>query len=254
MNKTPGAAAVVAALVVGAALVAGSLLVRASLDRQTAALDRGTATLAGMQDALKTLNQSVQASAAAARPAPAVAVRSGPDPAQRYTIATDGAPVRGQPDAKITLVEFADFQCPFCARVQPTLQQIRDTYGDQVRLVFKNLPLSIHPKAPGAAAAAEAAHRQGKFWEMQELIFANQKTLDDDHYRAWAGQIGLDMAQWDKDRGSPEVAARVAADAKEAERLGVSGTPAFFVNGRFLSGAQPFEAFKSLIDQEIGKH
>ena len=98
--------------------------------------------------------------------------------------------MRGQPDAKITLVEFMDFQCPFCARVQPTLQQIRDTYGDQVRVVFKHLPLSFHPKAPGAATVAEAAHRQGKFWEMQELIFANQGTLDDEHYRAWAQQSG----------------------------------------------------------------
>ncbi len=246
MNKTSGAVAVIAALVIGAALLAGSLLVRTSLDHQTAAI-------AGVQEALKTLNQSVQASAAA-KPAPTVAnARRGPDPAQRYTIAVNGSPVRGQPDAKVTLVEFMDFQCPFCARVQPTLQQIRDTYGDQVRVVFKHLPLNFHPKAPGAAAAAEAAHRQGKFWEMEELIFANQKTLDDEHYRAWAQQLGLDVAQWDKDRQSPEVAARVAADAKEAERLGVSGTPAFFVNGRFLSGAQPFESFKSLIDQELGK-
>jgi protein-disulfide isomerase len=246
MNKTSGAVAVIAALVVGAALVAGSLLVRDSLDRQTAAL-------AGVHEALKTLNQSVQANAAATKPTPATAPRRGPDPAQRYTIDLNGAPVRGQPDAKITLVEFVDFQCPFCARVQPTLQQIRDAYGDQVRVVFKHLPLSFHPKAAGAAAAAEAAHRQGKFWEMQELIFANQSTLDDEHYRAWAQQLGLDVAQWEKDRQSPEVLARIAADAKEAEKLGVSGTPAFFVNGRFLSGAQPFASFKSVIDQEIGK-
>ncbi|MFO1434670.1 MAG: thioredoxin domain-containing protein [Candidatus Competibacteraceae bacterium] len=244
MNKTAGAVAVLAVLVIGAALVAGSLLVRDSLDRQTAAI-------AGVQEALKTLNQSVQASAAA-KPAPAAA-RRGPDPAQRYTIAVNGSPVRGQPDAKVTLVEFMDFQCPFCARVQPTLQQIRETYGDQVRVVFKHLPLSFHPKAAGAAAAAEAAHRQGKFWEMQELIFANQSTLDDEHYRAWAQQLGLDVAQWEKDRQSPEVLARVAADAKDAEKLGVSGTPAFFVNGRFLSGAQPFASFKNVIDQEIGK-
>lgn len=246
MNKIPGAASVIAALIVGAAFVAGSLLVRDSLDRQTAAI-------AGVQDALKTLNQSVQASAAAAKPTPTAAARRSPDPAQRYTIALDGAPVRGQPDAKVTLVEFVDFQCPYCARVQPTLQQIQDSYGGQVRIVFKHLPLSFHPKAPGAATAAEAAHRQGKFWEMHDLIFANQGTLDDAHYRTWAEQIGLDVAQWEKDRSSPEVAARVAADTKEAERLSVGGTPAFFVNGRFLSGAQPLASFKSVIDQEIGK-
>jgi protein-disulfide isomerase len=105
----------------------------------------------------------------------------------------------------------------------------------------------------GAHTAAEAAHRQGKFWEMHDLIFANQRALSDAKYLAYAEQIGLDLDRFQKDAKSSEVLRRVEADSAEAGKLGVTGTPAFFINGRFLSGAQPFESFKRLIDEELRK-
>ena len=107
--------------------------------------------------------------------------------------------------------------------------------------------------APAAHAAAEAAHRQGKFWEMHDLIFANQREMTPQKYEEYAQQLGLDMDRFRKDVASPAVKKKVDADAAEAARLGVTGTPGFFVNGRFLSGAKPFESFKELIDEELKK-
>ncbi len=119
--------------------------------------------------------------------------------------------------------------------------------------VWKHLPLSIHPKAPAAHAASEAAHRQGKFWEMRDMIFAetNWREADPSVYVAYAEALGLDVEQFRRDVDSDAVKARVDADSAEAARLGVRGTPGFFINGRFLSGAQPFEAFQRLIDAEL---
>ena len=149
-------------------------------------------------------------------------------------------------------MEFSDFQCPFCGRVTPTLRQIEREYGDRVRIVFQHLPLRMHSKAPAAHAAAEAAHRQGKFWEMHDLIFANQREMSEAKYVEYAEQIGIDVDRFNRDVVSADVKAKVDADAAEAEKLGVTGTPGFFVNGRFLSGAQPFSAFKTVIDRELG--
>jgi protein-disulfide isomerase len=121
-----------------------------------------------------------------------------------------------------------------------------------VRIVFKHLPLRIHPRAPAAHAAAEAAHRQGKFWEMHDRIFENQRELAPEKYVEYAQEMGLDVERFKKDVAAAAVKSRVDGDAQEAEKLGVTGTPAFFVNGKFLSGAQPFDAFKRLIDAELG--
>jgi len=120
-----------------------------------------------------------------------------------------------------------------------------------VRIVFKHQPLSIHPKAPAAHAAAEAAHRQGKFWEMHDKIFEKQREMSPEKYLEYATEIGLDVEQFKKDLASAEVKSRVDADTQEAIKLGTTGTPAFFVNGLFLSGAKPFEAFKEVIDKEL---
>jgi protein-disulfide isomerase len=122
-----------------------------------------------------------------------------------------------------------------------------------VRIVFKHMPLSIHPKAPAAHAAAEAAHRQGKFWEMHDKIFENQREMSPEKYVGYATEIGLDVEQFKKDVASPEVKSRIDADTQEAQKLGATGTPAFFVNGRFLSGAKPFESFKAMIDKELAE-
>jgi protein-disulfide isomerase len=242
MAGNSGAGAIAAALVLGVALVVGSLVLKSGLDAQSEAI-------AGVQAAIVELKDATRAGGAA-RPT-AAAPRRGPDPAERHAVSLDGAPVRGPASAKVTLVEFMDFQCPFCSRVQATLDQIQKAYGDQVRIVFKHMPLGIHANAPGAAAAAEAAHRQGRFWEMHDRLFANQRELSDERYQAYARELGLDLERFDRDRASAEVKGRIDQDEQEAARLGVSGTPAFFINGRFFSGAQPFEAFKAEIDREL---
>jgi len=232
---------VVAALVLGAAIVVGALVVKSAIDEQTVVLADVQATLADLQDAV---------AGGGLRGAAAVQPRR-PDPSQRVEIPRGGAAVRGPENAKVSIVEYSDFQCPFCARVLPTLNRIRETYGDQVNLVYKHLPLRIHPEAQPAAAAAEAAGLQGRFWEMHDKIFANQRELSDAKYVEWARELGLDVERFERDRKSEAVRARIAKDEQEAERFGVSGTPAFFINGRFLSGAQPFEAFQRVIDEEL---
>ncbi len=117
--------------------------------------------------------------------------------------------------------------------------------------MFKHLPLAIHPKAPAAHAAAEAAHRQGKFSEMYAKIFANQRAMSPEKYEEYAAEIGLDVGQFKKDVASDEVKQRIQADARDAAALQITGTPAFLINGKYLSGAQPFAAFKAVIDQEL---
>jgi protein-disulfide isomerase len=223
--------------------VVAGLVVKNGLDEQTAALQGIEASLGDLQEAVA----GGPLRAGAPRPEP----RPGPDPSRKVEVPVGDAPVRGPAQAKVTIVSYSDFQCPFCARVLPTLKQIRDTYGDQVRIVYKHLPLRIHPEAPGAAAASIAAGKQGKFWEMHDKIFANQRELSDANYVAWARELGLDLARFDADRKSDATKQQIAKDEEEANRLGVSGTPAFFINGRFLSGAQPFEAFQRMIDEEL---
>jgi protein-disulfide isomerase len=123
-----------------------------------------------------------------------------------------------------------------------------------VQIVFKHLPLRMHSKAPAAHAATEAAHRQGKFWEMHDRIFGNQRELSPQKYLEYASEMGLDVEKFKRDVVSEAVKKRVDADAQEAARLGVTGTPGFFVNGRYLSGAQPFAEFKRLIDEELERN
>jgi len=242
-NPTPGIGVplIIAALILGASVVAGALLIRASLER-------GTSELAAVREAVAELPSAPAAAPAqrqqAARP-------NRPDPDKRYEVNTAGSPARGPENAAIEIVEFSDFQCPFCGRVTPTLKQVEETYGEKVRIVFKHLPLSIHAKAPAAHAAAEAAHRQGKFWEMHDLIFANQREMSPEKYREYAEQLGLNLDQFDRDFADPAIKKKVDADAQEASTLLVRGTPGFFINGRFLSGAQPFSAFQRMIDEEL---
>ncbi len=239
-DRSSGPPIIVAALILGACLVASALLVQRSLDGATEKLSE---VLVALQ----------QAPARPAAPAAAPSRPARPDPNRRYTINVKGSPVKGSEKAKVTVVEFSDFQCPFCARVGPTLEKIAEEYPEDVQIAFKHLPLSIHPKAPAAHAAAEAAHRQGRFWEMHDKIFANQRSMSPAAYEQYAKDIGLDVGQYKKDVASSTVKRRVDGDAAEAARLGVTGTPAFFINGRYLSGAQPFESFKRIIDQELEK-
>ncbi len=176
-----------------------------------------------------------------------------PDPALAYAVPTDDRPTYGKAEALVTIVEFSDFQCPYCSRVNESLSKIKETYPDDVRIVFRNLPLPMHPQAPSAARAGLAAHRQGKFFEMHDKMFGAQKELGDAKYEEFAGELGLDIAQFKKDYADPALAKMVEEDMKVAEQFGARGTPAFFVNGRFISGAQPFEAFDAIIKEEKAK-
>ncbi|MCA9688084.1 MAG: thioredoxin domain-containing protein [Myxococcales bacterium] len=175
----------------------------------------------------------------------------GPDPLKRYKVLADDRPQKGPDDALVTIVEFSDFQCPFCEKVTPTLKELSEKYGADLRIVFRNNPLPMHPAAKPAAIGALAADRQGKFWEMHDLLFANRKALSDDSIRRLAAELGLDMARYDQDVQDPALLERVREDAGLAMRMGANGTPAFFVNGKYLSGAQPLANFSQLIDEEL---
>jgi protein-disulfide isomerase len=240
-NNSVGGALIVASIMISIAVLGSGYFVSQSLDRATRQLREVALALEDLPD-----TGGARAAAPGARPAR-------PDPAKRYDVSVGEAPRRGGEDATVTIVEFSDFQCPFCGRVRPTLDKIRAEYGDDVVIAFKHLPLSIHPKAPAAHAAAEAAHRQGQFWAMHDHIFGSQQDMSPEKYREYAQAMGLDMAKFDQDVASAAVKSRIESDAREAALLGVTGTPSFFVNGRFLSGAQPFESFKRLIDEELKK-
>jgi len=160
-------------------------------------------------------------------------------------------PAKGPQGAPVTIVEFSDFECPYCVRAEATVKQVLDAYGDKVRLVYRDFPLPNHTRAGKAAEAAHCAGDQTKYWEMHEKLFASGNEIDVPHLKKYAGELKLDQAKFDKCLDSGEKA-RVVEDHKKAgEEAGVSGTPAFFVNGRMISGAQPLEAFKKIIDEEL---
>ena len=163
-------------------------------------------------------------------------------------------PVRGPADAPVEIVEFSDFQCPFCGRATPTLNQIRKTFGDQVKIVFRDFPLTaIHPQAYQAAEAGECARQQGKFWEYHDALFANQRALSEDDLKRHAAEIGLDAAKFAACLDGGQAKAHVDADLKEGEALGVSSTPSFFINGRFVAGALPYATFEQIIKDELAR-
>ena len=171
-------------------------------------------------------------------------------PRETVTVAATDM-VRGPATAPITIVEYSDYQCPYCARVNPTLDRVRQSYGDRVRLVFKDFPLPIHPEAPKASEAAYCAGDQGKYWEMHDRLFANQQMLQVPALKQHAAELKLDAAAFGQCLDSGKHAARVAENKKSGEKLGISSTPTLYVNGRPVVGAQPFEHFKTVIDEEL---
>lgn len=245
MSKN-GTETVIAAFILGICMLGGAYLMSGSIDRVAEQVPQ-------FESALKSLRGAVAAGDAPAAAAPSAPPprRRGPDPNKVHSVNVAGSAYKGPMDAKVTLVEFSDFQCPFCARVGPTLKRITEEYPDDVKIVFKHLPLSFHQKAQGAAEAAEAAGRQGKFWEMHDRIFSQQREMSPEKYLEYATELGLDIEKFKKDLKSPEVASRINEDKKQAAKLGVTGTPGFFVNGRFVSGAKPFDEFKTVIDQVL---
>lgn len=171
----------------------------------------------------------------------------------RYRVELGDAFAKGSDGAKVTIVMFSDFQCPFCARAQATLKTLEGDYGKDIRFVAKHNPLPFHKEAEPAAAAAEAAGKQGKFWEMHDLLYENSRDLTTSKFRELAKKLRLNIRQFERDVDDSKLASKIDDDQAQAIKLGARGTPAFFVNGRFLSGAQPVSAFKVVIDDEITK-
>ncbi len=188
-----------------------------------------------------------------AGPQPQQPMPKRPDPSKVYSFDVGKSAAKGASDAWVTIVEASDFQCPFCGRVVPTLKQVEDKYGNDVRVVFKHNPLSFHQRAMPAAIAAECAHEQGKFWEMHDKMFANQQQLEDANLESYAKEIGVDAGKWKQCFTGATPRGNIMNDQRAANLLGANGTPAFFINGRFLSGAQPIQAFEQLIDEELKK-
>ena len=166
-------------------------------------------------------------------------------------------PSWGNADAPVTIVTFSDFQCPFCSRVEPTLKQIRDTYGpDKVRVIWKNQPLSFHQNARPAAEAAQTAFSlagNDAFWKFHDLAFQNQQNLSDANYEKWATEAGVDINKFKEAYKSKKFAAKVDEDMAVGNKVGANGTPAFRINGVTVSGAQPFDNFKKVIDEQLAE-
>lgn len=176
--------------------------------------------------------------------------------APRYEVAAaPDDPALGTPTAPVTVIEFSDFQCPFCQRVMPTLKRLREAYGDRVRIVWKDFPLtSIHPEAFKAAEAGQCAREQGKFWEYHDRLFANQQALQPEFLKKHAVELGLDAATFNACLDTAKYAERVQEQMGVGNALGVSSTPSVFINGRLVSGAHPYETFAAIIDEELARN
>jgi len=245
------------------AAVAGAVVAfaasRGAADRTSERLDALEASQKQILAELQNLNAprqgGRQAPSAPANPQLAALMGIPKDP-----VSVDGA-VLGRADAPVTLVEFSDFQCPFCVRhVKQTFDRIKAAYVDtgKVRYVFRQYPIeSLHPQAWGAARAAECADRQGKFWQMHTTIFDNQKQMSEADLKGYARNAGVDLAAYDKCVADPAVTAKITRDLEEGSRIGVTGTPMFFIgkmeNGKLrtikrVNGAESFERFQQAID------
>jgi protein-disulfide isomerase len=167
----------------------------------------------------------------------------------RVKIEAGSSPSKGPQNAPITIIEFSDFECPFCSRGRTVVDQVLKAYPDKVKLVFKQLPLEMHANARDAAKAALAAQKQGKFWEFHDALFDNQQSLSDAFYKEQAKKLGLDMAKWEKDRTSTEVEQAIKDDEKQAQSADIRGTPGFILNGVVVRGAQPVELFNKVVDR-----
>ena len=171
----------------------------------------------------------------------------------RQVIAKADRPSKGPATAPVEMIEFSDFQCPFCESAFPTVNQVLSTYGDRIHFVYRHFPLSIHPRARPAAEAAQCAAEQGKFWQFHDKLFGDQSRLGDEDFKQDAAQLALDTGQFNACFDSRKYRAEIDKDIEAGTEAGVSGTPAFYINGRMLSGAQPFDAFKRVIDEELAR-
>ncbi|MBT8494527.1 MAG: DsbA family protein [Deltaproteobacteria bacterium] len=210
---------------------------------------------------LASIEKNLASGGGAARPGPRGKnqrrpQRPRPDAKTTYSVPVEGSPSTGAATAKVTIVKGFEFACPFCMRVIPTLDQIKKEYGNDVRIVYKNF--IVHPSTATIPALAScAAHLQGKYDQMAKLIwekgFKANRNLSKDNMLALAKEAGLDMSKFTKDLDGPQCKKKVRQDQAELAKVGTTGTPAFYINGRFLSGARPFDQFKVLIDEELKK-
>ncbi|MDD5437750.1 MAG: DsbA family protein [Patescibacteria group bacterium] len=174
-------------------------------------------------------------------------------PSQPPKAVDDKDHIWGNKNAKVTLIEYSDFECPYCARHYDTIKQIQQAYPNDVRIVFRHFPLSFHANAQKAAEASECAGAQGKFWEMHDKIFEANKAakMGVDQWKQDAKDLKLDTAKFNKCLDGGEMASVISADQTEASNAGVSGTPATFVNGELIEGALPFASFQAKIDAAL---
>ncbi len=170
---------------------------------------------------------------------------------QRVAVNSSGHPVLGAKDAPVTIVEFTDFQCPFCKATEATLKQLREKYGDKIRLVHMDFPLPFHSHALDAAKAARCANEQGKFWPYRDALFANQGKLAPADLKATAKTLGMNTTEFDACFDKAKYDSQIKSDQAAGEKAGVDGTPAFFIDGRPLTGAQPIPKFEELINDEL---
>ena len=200
--------------------------------------------LAKIEALEKTVNQIKAAPAAAA-------ARPQADPNKVYALAVDGNAMRGPKDARVTIVEFSDFQCPFCVQSKTLIDQVLEAYPKDVRFVYKQFPLtSIHQLAMGASKAALVAQKHGKFWEMHDIMFANSRELQPEKLTEYAAKIGIDASRFQKDMNAPETQQAVEKEMADARAADVQGTPTFFVNGKRLM-TRSLDGFKQAVDQAL---
>jgi len=173
--------------------------------------------------------------------------------APKVDVSTDNDPVRGAKDAKVTIIEFSDFECPYCRRVQPALKRLLEEYDGRVRLVFRDFPLNIHKNAQKAAEAAQCAAEQDKFWPYHDKLF-EQTALSPDDLKKYAGELKLDTDKFNACLDSGQYAQEVADDMKDGQDAGVNSTPSFFINGQPLSGAVPYERFQEIVDAALDQN
>jgi protein-disulfide isomerase len=201
---------------------------------------RGQKTALRRQEFIQTLQPAANVKVLLTAPAP-------------FRARVEGAgPSRGPAEARVTIVEFEDFQCPFCKQVQETLEKVLARFNDSVRFVHRDFPLdTLHPAAWKAHEAARCADRQGKFWEYRTLLYAKAPAAAPDQLRAYATETGLNVDAFTTCLGAADLKSGVQADVAEGTRLGITGTPAFFINGRLLSGSQPEAEFTRIIEEEL---
>ncbi len=171
---------------------------------------------------------------------------------EKLEFKTAGYPTWGNIKAPVTVIEFSDFQCPFCSRAVPVLEKIKKEYGpDKVKIVFRDMPIGGHKRAKPASLAAHCANDQGKFWEYHDTLFQNQQKLEDADFKQYAKDLALDLAKFNECYEKKKHEPLVDQSLKEAEQSGIQATPTFVINGVLLQGAQPFERFKEKIDRAI---